>query len=189
MKLKELKNVEKQFFEHDEDSKVSKIVLKYEKPDDIFDKTCVSAIPLLSMEALAYIGNAFSLVPRKHKIDLTLRFSDMSGYTEEELMDILEKNFMLEMESKLSASKRRNHLAYTFIGAGVLFFFAMSMVKTFWTSESIWKDLFFYLFDIITTVSLYEAVTILSVEREEKMATIINLRKRFSAIHFEKSEE
>ena len=184
-----MKNVEKYFFEQEENGKVSKIVLQYEKPEDIFDKTCVSAIPLLSVEALAYIGNAFGLVPRNHKIDLTLRFSDMSGYTEEELMDILEKNFMLEIEGKVSASKRRNHLAYTFIGAGVLCFFAMSMMEAFWISESVWKDLFSYLFNIITTVSLYEAVTILSVEREEKMATIINLRKRFSAIHFEKSEE
>ena len=62
-------------------------------------------------------------------------------------------------------------------------------MEAFWISESVWKDLFSYLFNIITTVSLYEAVTILSVEREEKMATIINLRKRFPAIHFEQNEE
>ena len=79
----DLKDIERSFFEIDEENNVAKIVLKYEKPDDIFDMTCVSDTPLLSIEALAYIGNAFGLVSSKHKIDLTLRFDDMGDYTEE----------------------------------------------------------------------------------------------------------
>ena len=185
----DLKDIERSFFEIDEANKVAKIVLKYEKPDDIFDMTCISDTPVLSAEALAYIGNAFGLVSSKYKIDLTLRFDDMGDYTEEKLLKILKKNFLLEMKTKLSANQNRNRLAYLFIVSGVLFFFAMFIIGRFWDSESIWRELFFYLFDIITTVSLYEAVTILSVEREERLSVIKDLQKRFYGIHFEKSAE
>lgn len=46
-----------------------------------------------------------------------------------------------------------------------------------------WDEFFFYLFDIITTVSLYEAVTILSLEKKEKLADFKNLLVSVSVIH------
>ena len=67
-------------------------------------------------------------------------------------------------------------------------FFIMFMIHVFWTSESIWSELLFYLLDILTTVFLSEAVTILSLERKEKLAVVKNLRDSFSAIHFESSQ-
>ena len=50
------------------------------------------------------------------------------------------------------------------------------------------SELLFYLLDILTTVFLYEAVTILSLERKEELAVVKNLRDSFSAIHFESSQ-
>ena len=62
----------------------------------------------------------------------------------------------------------------------------MFMVHRFWVSESIGNELLFYLLDILTTVFLYEAVTILSLERRERLAMIKNMHDSFSAVHVEK---
>lgn len=188
MKLKEWERIDDTFFEIDEKEKIAKIVLKYEKPEDILDRTCVSEIPLLRLETLGYFRNIFGKVSPKYKVDLTLRFDDFSDYTEEQLVDILKKNMAIELKSRMSASRSRDKLAYGFIAAGVLSFLLMFLVRCVWNSETVWNELFFYLFDIITTVSLYQAVTILGLERKEKLAVVKNLHDSFSAIHFEIGE-
>lgn len=188
MKLKEWERIDDTFFEIDEKEKIAKIVLKYEKPEDILDRTCVSEIPLLRLETLGYFRNIFGKVSPKYKVDLTLRFDDFSDYTEEQLVDILKKNMAIELKSRMSASRSRDKLAYGFIAAGVLSFLLMFLVRCVWNSEIVWNELFFYLFDIITTVSLYQAVTILGLERKEKLAVVKNLHDSFSAIHFEIGE-
>ena len=188
MKLKEWERIDDTFFEIDEKEKIAKIVLKYEKPEDILDRTCVSEIPLLRLETLGYFRNIFGKVSPKYKVDLTLHFDDFSDYTEEQLVDILKKNMAIELKSRMSASRSRDKLAYGFIAAGVLSFLLMFLVRCVWNSETVWNELFFYLFDIITTVSLYQAVTILGLERKEKLAVVKNLHDSFSAIHFEIGE-
>ena len=188
MKLKEWERIDDTFFEIDEKEKIAKIVLKYEKPEDILDRTCVSEIPLLRLETLGYFRNIFGKVSPKYKVDLTLRFDDFSDYTEEQLFDRLKKNMAIELKSRMSASRSRDKLAYGFIAAGVLSFLLMFLVRCVWNSETVWNELFFYLFDIITTVSLYQAVTILGLERKEKLAVVKNLHDSFSAIHFEIGE-
>ena len=188
MKLKEWERIDDTFFEIDEKEKIAKIVLKYEKPEDILDRTCVSEIPLLRLETLGYFRNIFGKVSPKYKVDLTLLFDDFSDYTEEQLVDILKKNMAIELKSRMSASRSRDKLAYGFIAAGVLSFLLMFLVRCVWNSETVWNELFFYLFDIITTVSLYQAVTILGLERKEKLAVVKNLHDSFSAIHFEIGE-
>ena len=188
MKLKEWERIDDTFFEIDEEEKIAKIVLKYEKPEDILDRTCVSETPLLRLETLEYFRYIFGKVSPKYKVDLTLRFDDFSDYTEEQLVDILKKNMAIELKSRMSASRSRDKLAYGFIAAGVLSFLLMFLVRCVWNSETVWNELFFYLFDIITTVSLYQAVTILGLERKEKLAVVKNLHDSFSAIHFEIGE-
>ena len=169
--IKELQDIEHEFFEIDEDRKLAKIVLQYERPEVLFDHT---------------IEKTFALVSPKYMLDLTLRFDEMGTYSEENLMDALKKNFALEVKSKRAASERRSKLARGFFASGLLTFFLMVMFRFVWITESAWSEFFFYLFDIAATVSLYEAVTILSVEREEKQAVIRDLHKRLSGIHFEK---
>ena len=184
--IKELQDIEHKFFEIDEDRKLAKIVLQYERPEVLFDHTIVSGAPLMRPEILGAIERTFALVSPKYMLDLTLRFDEMGTYSEENLMDALKKNFALEVKSKRAASERRSKLARGFFASGLLTFFLMVMFRFVWITESAWSEFFFYLFDIAATVSLYEAVTILSVEREEKQAVIRDLHKRFSGIHFEK---
>ena len=184
MNLKEIANIEESFFDIDEGDKTAKIVLEFRQPEDIFDKNYITKTPVLSDDFMEWIGSAFDLVPSKYKIDLAVRFEDMGQYDEEELRDVFRKNMELEFKSKFSASRRRNRVAYSLIGVGVAFFLAMMLVNNLWDSTSVWKDIFVYISDIATTVTFWEAMTILVVEQKEKRAYLKNLTSRFSAIRF-----
>ena len=189
MKLNELVNVEHAFFETDEAKKTARVVLRFDRPEDLFDPNLASGTPLLSQESLTCLQNVFNLVPLKYKVELTLRFDDYGSYSEEELRDIVVKNFALELKSQEAATQRRSKLAYGFLAAGILNFLLMFTIRYVCPTETIWRELFFYLFDIVTTVSLYEAVTILSLERKEKRAIVKRMHDLFSALRFEKSSK
>lgn len=187
--LKEWNNTEHTFFEIDEEKKIAKVVLKYEKPEDILDGTFASDTPLISREAWDYIQNVFGLIPPKHKVDLSLCFDDPGSYTEEQLDDILKKNIKLELKTKLAATRKRDMLAVDFLLAGVLSFIFVFVLKRTWISNSMWHDLVIYVFDIVTTVSIYEAITILVLEKKEHLAVLKTIHDSFSEIHFEKSTD
>ena len=53
--------------------------------------------------------------------------------------------------------------------------------------DSLGIELLSYLLDTLTTVFVYEAITILALERRGKLAVVKNMHDSFSAIHFEKS--
>jgi len=132
------------------------------------------------------LQNVFALVPPKYKVNLTLQFDDLGSHTEEELTDLLVKNFVLELKSREAETKARDKLACGFLAAGVLRFVFAFMIHYLWNTGSIWSELLFYLLDLTTTVFLYEAVTILGLERKEKLSAIKKMHDSFSAIHFEK---
>jgi len=186
-KMKEMVNIEKSFFDVDEDAKTARIVLEFESPDDIFDENYVTKTPVLSDDFSEWIESAFDLVSPKYKIDLTVRFRDMGGYTGDQLSEIFKKNIDLEFKSKFEANRKKNRVAYSLIGIGVAFFLAMMLITRLWDGDSVWKEIFVYISDIATTVAFWEAMTILVVEQKEKRAYLKNLRSRFSAIRFVKS--
>ena len=113
--------------------------------------------------------------------------NDMSGYTGEQLSEIFRKNIDLEFKSKLNANRNRNKIAVGLVGIGVTFFIAMMLISRLWATDSVWKEIFIYISDIATTVTFWEAMTILVVEQKEKRAYLRNLKHRFSAIAFEKA--
>jgi len=189
MIIKEIANIEKYFFDIDENVKIARIVLEFDRPEDIFDRNYITKTPVLSDDFSKWIGSAFDLVSPKYRIDLTVRFKDMGDYTEEGLSEIFRKNMDLEFKSKFAANRKKNHIAFSLIGVGVAFFLVMMLISRLWCTESVWKDIFVYISDIATTVTFWEAMTILVVEQKEKRAYLRNLRNRFSAIRFVKSEE
>ena len=184
---RELEQVAQSFFETDEEKKIAKMVLKYEKTEDLFDPACCLLKPIVSREVLAHIGSMFGLVPNDYKVDLTLRFDDLCGYSESQLVEIIRKNFALEMRGSRTQNKSRRNLAFSFIGIGILFFIFMVMIKHFWAADTVWNDLVFYFFDVLTTVAFYQAATILVVEHREKKAIVNSMRDHFHELIIEKS--
>ena len=136
-----------------------------------------------------WISSAFDFAPKKYKIDLSVSFKDLQGYDEDTLQIIFKKNIMLELKKNEGKAHSKNVIAYSLIGIGVAFFVAMLMINNLWTSGGLLKDIFSYVADIATTVTFWEAMTILVVESKERRSYMRNLLERFSKIHFEEVKE
>lgn len=182
--LKEYEKIEEEFFDIDENQKKATINLRFNAPSDIFDINYISKKPVLSDDFLDWIKSAFDIIPAKYKINLDVSFSDMQGYSAEELNDIFKKNMMLEYKTSRSKRKSRNNIAFTLMGIGVLFFIGMILISNLWVSDSILQKIFTYVSDICTTVTFWEALTILVVENHENRVYSLNLLERFSSIKF-----
>lgn len=182
-------DIEVSFFETDEENKVAKVIMQYERPEDLFDMNCISETPVMSRDELAHIESIFELVTAEYNVDLTIRFSDMGEYDQDSLMDILMKNLTIDNKSRTHMASDRQKLAFAFIAIGVVSFILMFMIKALWTTGSVWSELFFYMFDIIVMVVLYQAATILVVEHREQRVMKKHMLQRFYAVHFEQAAE
>lgn len=183
--FEKFKHIEEEFFEIDKKDRSAKIKLSFDKVSDVFDVNYVTHIPVLSDDFMDWIGSTFQLIPSRYKIHLTINFRDYEGYTEKQLTDIFWKNILLDAKSKIGNQKKRNSIAAGLIAIGVAFFISMLLIETQWHTESIMKTIFSYISDIATTVTFWEAMTILIVERREQRSNSNAIRKRFSSITFE----
>ncbi len=181
-----LENIEQEFFDIDEEQKIARINLRFPNPSSVFDLNYVSEKPVLSDDFFDWVKSAFDIVPSKYKIDLDIEFEDMQGYDEDELLDIFKLNTMLEYRTLRNASKKRNKIALGLFGVGILFFVLMILINKTWTGESLLKDIFSYVSDIATTVTFWEALTLLVVQNKEDRDYALGLAGRFHSIRFHK---
>ena len=183
-KVKELAAIDEQFFGIDKERDVAKFELLFDSPQDIFDENTITRKPVLNDDFMDLISSAFTLISSKYKIDLTVKFRDMGEYSEEELSGIFLDNIELQFRSKLAEHRQENRIGRGLIGIGVGCLLLMLLIENLWEGDSLWKDVFVYVSDIATTVTIWEAMTIFLVERREKRSYLIKLASRFSTIRF-----
>ena len=182
--VKEYEHIEEEFFDIDKEKKIAYIKLHFGKPSDIFDNNYISKRPVLSDDFLDWVNSAFTLIPKKYKIDLDVTFDDTEGYASKELADVFKMNVFLDYKTRKSAEKKKNNIAYGLIFIGTLLFAAMITVNRLWTTDSVFKDIVSYVMDIATTVTYWEAMGILIVENKEHRDYRKGLITRFYAISF-----
>ena len=183
-KARDIENIDVQFFEIDQKNKIAKVHLKFDDPDEIFDGNYQSQIPILNDDFMNRIRSCFDLVSSKYKIDLTIEFSDLKGYDTDTLYSLLDQNISLRLNVHTQAQKRENRLAITLLIIGTISFLAMLLIEHLWEGESIWKSFFAYFSDIVTMVTLWEAVTIIVVNQQESRTYRNSLRHRLEEIRF-----
>lgn len=188
-KIQEFLNVEDEFFELDKDKRVAYMKLEFARPDDIFDKNSITKMPVLSDDFLDWVNSSFDLSPKNYKIDLEVSFDDMQGYDNERLQTIFRKNMLLEYKKTQGKARTKNIVAFSLIGIGVVFFVAMFLVTNLWKEGGLAKDIFSYIADIATTVTIWEAMAILVVENKERRSYMKNLYSRFRSIEFKQKEQ
>ena len=184
MDLKGLNNIEKDFFDIDEENKVAHMKLEFSNPNEIFDQNSITKIPTLNDDFIEWLGIAFEYCPKKYKIDLDITFDDLNGYSTEELNTIFVKNVALEFKRYKRKANLKNKIAYNLIIIGLIFLISMILLTSLWKEENIAKDIISYIFDIATTITFWEALTILIVENKERRDYMKNIAKRFKSINF-----
>ena len=179
-------NIEEEFFEIDKEKKLAKISLSFDRVSEIFDLNYISKMPVLSDDFMEWITSAFSIIPSRYKIQVSISFGDYEGYSEQQLNDIFWKNIVLSAKSKRDSQRKRNSIAYGLIAAGIVLFAGMILTEINWDTESVMKPIISYVSDIAPTVAFWEAMTILIVERKEQRSYLISVEKRFAGVSFEK---
>lgn len=183
-RFKEFLDIEEDFFELDKESKIATINLEFSKPSDIFDINAITKTPMLSDDFLDWIHTTFEYAPRKYKLDLNISFEDLENYKVEQLEDIFKKNIGLEFKRIERKVLSKNRIAYVLICVGLLFLIGMILMESFWNEGGTIKTIISYIFDIMTTVTFWEAMTILVVESVERRKAMQSIAKRFNKITF-----
>ena len=186
--FKEYENVEERFFEIDNERKTALIKLRFNKPSDVLDVNYVTKTPIFSDEFMDFIGYSFKMVPKKYKVRLDVRFDDMEDYDEQTLSRCFEENVILDLKTKTSQNKKSNATAFALIGLGVIFFAVMLLVNYLWSGEGLLKQIVSYVMDIATTVTFWEAFTILVVQSTEDGRRAKDMATRFDGVAFGKVE-
>ena len=177
-------SIHEDFFQLDKENKLARIDLAFDRPSDIFTQTVQAGIPVLSREFLAWLMNAFDYIPDRYKLDISVSFSDMEGYSEGRLEEIFRKNLLLELRVLGQKRHRRNRLALILCAIGIAFILLTAWLNRLWTNEGTVKDIVLFTLDVASTVPFWGAMNIYLVEGSEKRKTAANIRKRFNSISF-----
>lgn len=194
MKLREKKKiikkfeVEREFFDIDDENKRTIFNLEFSSPEDIFDPNLKSGVPALSDDFVEWLKEALEYSPKKYKIDLNVTFDDLGEYTEEELKFIFQKNMMLEYKKMKRNEFSKNRLAYSLIGVGIVLLISTFTILSMWKNIGLIYEIFSYILDIATTVVFWEALTILLVEGRERKFYLKQIITRFDKVVFKKKD-
>ena len=172
------------FFQLDKQNKLARIDLTFDRPSDIFTRTVQAGIPVLCDEFRKWLMNSFDYIPDRYKLDFSVSFSDLEGYTEERLEEIFRKNMMLELRILGQKKRRRNRLVLVLCLIGLAFILFAAWLNRLWMNEGTERNIVFFILDIVATVPFWGAMDIYLVEGSERRKTAANIRKRFSSISF-----
>ncbi len=184
MIIEDYLNIENDFFELNSEEKIAYMNLYFDKPSDIMNKNSITKTPIFNDEFISWISKAFKRAPRGYRIDLNIEFKDFEGYDNESLCEIFKKNILLEVKANKLEADGKNKTAFSLIIIGIIFFLAMLLINNLWKSGGVAKDIFSYIADIATTVTFWEAMTILVVNNKERRSYLKCLYNKFNKIEF-----
>jgi hypothetical protein len=186
--LEEYKNIDKEFFDLDEENRIADVCYQYGSPDDIFDYSIRSRIPILSEDFVERINQAFEMTSNLYKLNFRIFFDSMGDYNEEELSEITHKNFVFLRELHSQQIKKQNNLALMLCAAGVFFILLSIAVNNLWTQDSLLRQIVWFVLDIASTVPFWSAADIYLTTGTERRKMVSDLRLRFNGISFEEKK-
>lgn len=186
--LNSYENIDKEFYEIDEENKSGTIRLLFNNPKEIFSDNYISSTPLIKEEFMNQMLNAYYLIEHKYSVNTIIEFIDLDGYTEEELKTIFMKNLLYKAKVDNNKDKSTNRIGISLLLSGIIFLVALILIELIWKNESFIRTIVFYVMDILSTVTLWEALTILIVQRKEKNKTYVEIIKRMGNVIFKKVE-
>lgn len=182
-------NIEDEFFKLDHESKIAHVELNYDKPSALFDKDVITKIPMMSDDFFSSLIWAFDYLPENYKLDITISFNDLDGYSDEQLLELFEKNLAMEIKSRTRVGRRNEMSAFILCLVGIAFILISVLVERNWNSEGIGKLIVTYILDIVATVPFWGAMDIYIIEKSERRKKQAEIIRRFRNIEFIKKEK
>ncbi len=176
----------KKYYEIDEENKVVKVTLAYEKASELFVTDYASEEhPEFKGEILSRVSEIISRVPLDYKVDLSFAIDDYEGYDPDKLLESF--NDLVEMNhfGSLIDSKKKGLRIALLLAAGVIALILMIAGSNGgWFGEGSTKDLITEIIDIVGWVFIWEAVSIMFLSPNEDKLRSVRLKTRVNSISF-----
>ena len=186
--LKQAKDIEKEFFDFDQDEPVVHLQMEFQNPGEIFDQSIKTNVPRMNDDFIDRVIGMFELIPQKYKLDFRIVFDDLEEYDEDQLAEISKKNILLAKEIMEQRVRRDNSLAISLCVTGLLFMLVSIYAGRFWTDGGAAGEIVSFILDILATVPFWGAMEVFLIDNRRRRRTTADLAKRFCAITFYKKQ-
>lgn len=181
----------KKRFDVDEENKIVKLDLYYDRADDILQSNLDTKVPNFDREKFGRIKEVISDFPNDYKADLNIKIDDYEGYKPEELLDGFNDAVELTHYSGNRAHKKKWVQIVFLLLAGILLLnlMARGIVEN-WldlneTSTGVLKEVF----DITSWVFIWQAVSLWFLSPTEDRVTSLTLSYRIRYVAFLDKED
>lgn len=186
--VRNLRRVEllRKYYEVDDEAKIVRLSFHYEKAKDML-YTDVGDIhhPQLSPDLLNKLNELIPSLPIGYKIDVNFHIQDYQGYDPHTLLETFNDSLEWKQYVYMRQRKRTWLKATMMIVVGLLLLLLLVLGPIYgWFGNGIENDIVSEVIDISGTVFIWEAVTMLFIERPEDNILGLRIRRRVSSIGF-----
>ena len=181
------KDIEKQFFDFDEENRIVCLSRYFESPDEILDLNAHTKVPVMRSDFIKWLTELFDYVPKKYKLDIEITLRDLGGFSEQELTEICRKNMILERKVQTRKENKQNILALFLCTTGLSLALLYIWLDSVWISGGTLKTVIMFILEILATVPFWGAIDIFLVSNGEQRTIVQLAKKSFHGITIKKA--
>lgn len=174
----------KKYYQVDEENKIVTINVHYDKASD-FLNTSIGNIenPIIRDDALENVNNIIQSIPVVYKVKINFDIKDYENYDPKNIIQSFNDTLELNQYTSRRLRQRKNLIAATLILIGVILLCFMVIGKNkIWFGEGIKAEVIAETINIAAWVFVWEAVSMLFLEKSEQKIFALRIRTRVSEI-------
>lgn len=174
----------KKYYQVDEENKIITINVHYDKASDFLNTSIGNNNnPIIRDEALENVNSIIQSIPVIYKVKINFDIKDYENYDPKNIIQSFNDTLELNQYTSRRLRQRKNLIAATLILVGVILlcFMVIGKNKT-WFGEGIKAEVIAETINIAAWVFVWEAVSMLFLEKSEQKIFALRIRTRVSEI-------
>ena len=175
----------KKRFDVDEQNKIVKLDLYYDKADDVLESNIDTKVPTFNRDKFGRIKEIISDFPQEYKADVNIKIDDYQDYKPQDVLDGFNDAVELTHYSGNREHKKK-WIQITFLllaGIVLLTLLARGLIENLQLSEN-GTTVFKEVFDIASWVFIWEAVSLMFLSPSEDRIVSLTLARRLHVVSF-----
>ena len=175
----------KKKFDVDEEKKIVKLNLHYDKASDLLEEHLETKAPTFNREKFGVMKDIVSDFPVEYKADLNIKVDDYEGFTPDEMLESFDDAVDLTVISGTKAH-RKKWIQITLLLIGgilVLYLLARGLLGEWMGLSETTRDVLKEVFDISAWVFVWQAVSLMFLTPTQDRMIYITLAKRIHEVY------
>ena len=174
----------KKYYQVDEENKIITINVHYDKASDFLNTSIGNNNnPIIRDEALENVNSIIQSIPVVYKVRINFDIKDYENYNPKNIIQSFNDTLELNQYTSRRLRQRKNLIAATLILVGVILLCFMVIGKNkIWFGEGIKAEVIAETINIAAWVFVWEAVSMLFLEKSEQKIFALRIRTRVSEI-------